>query len=390
VTESFGHPLLHRADGQRLALVHGEQEWTYYALRARVANLLAHLGTVSPGDRVLVLAEPSPFACAAYVAAMQGGGVAVPLDVSLSDARLDAQIELVAPRFAFVHESLASRFAGLSASGKVDRVVIGPEPLRMSEVSGGFEREHDPEDLLGVAALFFASAEEPRAVRIGHDNLRANTETVIEALSLRPGDRTLLTEPHGHVLGATILHTHLWVGGTVHIGSTPSSPTQLFDALKKSRATGLWGSAGTYADLLGDGLGGRELPDLRYAAQSGFGLSPASAEALAASGVPERYAMYGRVEATAWLSVMPLHAHLDKPASIGRGLAGTTLEVQSEEGAPVAPGDVGEIIARGPGVTRGYLDDLEASARHFRDGGLRTSDRATIDEDGFIFLADVE
>ncbi len=51
-------------------------------------------------------------------------------------------------------------------------------------------------------------------------------------------------------------------------------------------------------------------------------------------------------------------------------------------------GEPGEIAARGPGVTRGYLEDWDANAAHFRDGGLRTGDTGVMDEDGFVFVGD--
>jgi len=392
-TAGFSHALLHRADGDRVAIVDGERTITYFALRADVARLKVALaaGGIAERDRVVIFGEPSAFTISAYLAAMEAGGIAVPLGTSSTDAELDAQLEAVAPRFAFLHEDVAARFASLGWSTGVEHVIVGPEPLRASNVSGEFERAPDDEDLIGIAAIFFASSadDEVRAVHVGHDNLRANTEASICALSVRPGDRTVLMLPLADSFGASVLHSYLWVGGTLHIGPNPALPERVVDAIESSRATGFYGDADTYALLLDQGgLAERALPHLRYVAQAGGKLPEPLLDALIASAVPEVYLMYGQAEATWLLSVVAAHTDPDKRASVGRGLRGTTLTVLSPDGTAAAPSQIGDVVATGPGVTRGYLDDLEASAERFRDGSLYTGDLGTLDEDGFVFLVE--
>ena len=64
------------------------------------------------------------------------------------------------------------------------------------------------------------------------------------------------------------------------------------------------------------------------------------------------------------------------------------FRVIGEDGNPVKPGEVGEIIARGDNISPGYYNDPEASAEKFVDGALHTGDLATVDEDGYIFVVD--
>jgi acyl-CoA synthetase (AMP-forming)/AMP-acid ligase II len=63
------------------------------------------------------------------------------------------------------------------------------------------------------------------------------------------------------------------------------------------------------------------------------------------------------------------------------------LQVISESGAAVKPGEVGEILATGSSISPGYLDDPAATAKKFRAGTLYTGDLATVDEEGFIYIA---
>jgi fatty-acyl-CoA synthase len=61
--------------------------------------------------------------------------------------------------------------------------------------------------------------------------------------------------------------------------------------------------------------------------------------------------------------------------------------VDTESGAVLSPGELGELVAKGPGVTRGYYNKPEATAAAFTEQGwLKTGDLGTIDQDGYITL----
>jgi acyl-CoA synthetase (AMP-forming)/AMP-acid ligase II len=98
--------------------------------------------------------------------------------------------------------------------------------------------------------------------------------------------------------------------------------------------------------------------------------------------------MYGATEATARLSYLPPDRLDDKLGSVGRGIPGVELRVLDGEGRPVAPGERGEIYARGENISPGYLDDPEATAAKFTADGLRTGDVAVVDDEGFVFIVD--
>lgn len=99
------------------------------------------------------------------------------------------------------------------------------------------------------------------------------------------------------------------------------------------------------------------------------------------------YIMYGQTEATARLSYLdPAMLH-EKAGSVGKAIPGVDLRVVDGRGVQVRPGEMGEIIARGENVMLGYWKDPEETAKVLRDGWLHTGDLATVDEDGFIFIA---
>jgi acyl-CoA synthetase (AMP-forming)/AMP-acid ligase II len=98
--------------------------------------------------------------------------------------------------------------------------------------------------------------------------------------------------------------------------------------------------------------------------------------------------MYGQTEATARLSYVPPELLEKKMGSIGKGIPGVKLRVLNESGDEVRPGEVGEIVAEGENIARGYWRAPQESATSFRDGRLYTGDLATVDDDGFIYIVD--
>jgi acyl-CoA synthetase (AMP-forming)/AMP-acid ligase II len=72
-------------------------------------------------------------------------------------------------------------------------------------------------------------------------------------------------------------------------------------------------------------------------------------------------------------------------ATVGVAWPGFGVRIVTETGADAATGEPGEVVVRGETVTRGYLDDPEATAAAIdTDGWLHTGDLGTIDADGYV------
>ena len=105
---------------------------------------------------------------------------------------------------------------------------------------------------------------------------------------------------------------------------------------------------------------------------------------------------YGQSEAPMVISYLARGDHVDasgtpiaaRLTSCGRPSAYLRTALLDPSGAPVAPGEPGEICVAGPLLAGGYFNRPEESAAAFKDGWLHTGDVAREDEDGFWHIVD--
>src|SRR5262249_12229226 len=99
---------------------------------------------------------------------------------------------------------------------------------------------------------------------------------------------------------------------------------------------------------------------------------------------------YGLTEASPATHHSPLDPERIKLESAGVVVAGTEhriVDVETGE-RTLAPGEVGEIVIRGPQVMQGYWNAPDETSRALRDGWLYTGDTGWIDEEGYLYLVD--
>lgn len=376
-----------RADD--VAVIDRNGAHTYNELRNAVAGLsrvIAGWG-LEPGARVGLLSRNSLFWAAAYLAIIGSGRVAVPFATGLTPQDVAAKARFVGCESFLVDSALARRFEpALAAAAHIcdDRAELD------DAAASTWESAATNADADAVLVFTSGTTSAPRAVRVTHGNILANTDSIVEYLQLQRDDRMLVVLPFSYCFGASLLHTHLRVGGSVSICDTFAFPETVIEAIQRDACTGFAGVPSSYQLLLrASSFDSQPLPTLRHLQQAGGRLPQPQIDRIAAAQPHARFfVMYGQTEATARLSFLPPDLRLERPGSIGRGIPGVTLSILDAAGEPVRPGTVGEIVARGANITKGYWDDPEGTATKFVDGALHTGDLGRVDEDGFIYVVD--
>jgi acyl-CoA synthetase (AMP-forming)/AMP-acid ligase II len=375
---------------QRDALISGSSTYTYGDIRsaaAAIASALLAQG-VHATDRVGIIGVNSLFWIASYLAILKLGAIAVPLPVTITPIELRARQSFIKCKSFCVSRQVYPRLR--DSLPAPDRLLF--EDSLTNRIHSNWARLPATSVIPAQdAVLLFTSGTtaKPKVVRLTHGNLQANTDSIVEYLSLNPSDRVMAILPFSYCFGCSLLHTHFRVGGSVVLARF-LYPESLLDQLDSTSCTGLAGVPSIYQTLLRNTtFSERKLPSLRKVQQAGGKLPDALIVELAEA-VPHAdiYVMYGQTEATSRLSYLPPELLNVKLGSIGKGIPGVTLKVVDDLGQAVAPGQVGEVIARGANISPGYLDDPDETRIKFEGGALRTGDLARVDQDGFIYIVD--
>lgn len=394
--------MLARGEPDAVAVIdHAGTPTTYRALRDEVRRVARHLQAsgLAGGDRVVLVAENTLFFVAAYLGTLRAGSVVVPVAPHITPEELAFIVESAQPKAAFVQRKAWERLADTLAS--VPHRVVDVAPDKVTKGATSFQAlagdESTPlEERVSsgdeLAALMFTSGStgKPRGVMISHANIAANTRAIVEYLGLGASDRMMTVLPLHYCYGASLLHTHLLVGGSIVIDNRFMFADKVLKRMNDTGCTGFAGVPSHFQILLRtSAMKSMTFPTLRLVQQAGGKLAEPLLRELVDTAAPAKvFTMYGQTEATARLSYLPPEALATKLGSIGKGIPGVTLRICDEQGDAVPAGTVGEIVAEGASIARGYWQDEASTAATFRDGKLRTGDLARADEDGFITIVD--
>jgi long-chain acyl-CoA synthetase len=387
-------------DQKALTLLQSSYSYGDLAVQAGlVASYLCKLGA-RRGDRILLMADNSLFWVACYLGTIQAGLVSVPVAPNMQVNDLEYLLEVTDATVICAQASVVKTHAGplngrhvltdrdlpplAQTTSQRSLASLATDTLPATDYASVAETD--------LAALVFTSGStgRPRGVMVSHANIIANTESIVSYLSLTSGDRIMAVLPFHYCYGASLLHTHLSVGGELVIENRFMYPETVLQRLIETGCTGFAGVPSHFQILLrNSSLRTKRFPDLRYVQQAGGYLAPSFIiELKAALPQTQVFIMYGQTEATARLSFLPPQNLEAKLGSIGKGIPGVRLRVLNEGGAVVRPGEVGEIVAEGANITRGYWQAPRETEEVFRNGALYTGDLARVDEDGFIFIVD--
>ncbi|MBI2909556.1 MAG: long-chain fatty acid--CoA ligase [Chloroflexi bacterium] len=403
------------------AIIFMGKKITYRRLR-NLANQLAssiqRLG-ISRGDRVVLLLPNSPQFVIAYYGVLKAGAVVVPanplyverellhlLDDSGAKTVITLDFKILFDKVDSVKQTAGLRHIIVSSlrdylpfpqdmlfplvkhkeiASPVGRHIIWMRDLLAAgSPANPFEPNVRHDD---VAAVLYTGGTTgtPKGVCQTHDNLVANVLQCHHWLpDIRPGNEIFLTIlPVFHAFSMTTsMNWPVYVGGTMVL-MPKFEAVSLLEAINKHRPTLLMGVPAIYHTIIHQpGLSHYDLSSIRFCI-SGADALPAAVqqefEHLTGCKLVEGY---GLTEASPVVTCNPLYG---KRKGIGLPLPDTTCQiVDMDTGAPVAPGQDGELVIRGPQVMNGYCQNSEETARALRDGWLYTGDIARMDEDGYF------
>ncbi len=336
---------------------------------------------LKPGDPIVIGCALSPASSIAYLSAMYAGLVSVPVDESKLPLFGAALLDRTGAKALWTEKPRAFDWI---ADRKLQLIHGHPSEMASGAISPASKNQND----LAVLFATSGSSEAPRFVMVSHGNLIANTEAIIRSQYLEDDERAMLILPVSYCFGASVLHTHLYRGGSVVFDHRFMFSDKVLDSINYYECTTFAGVPTVYNILLRrSNLRSIPMPSLRRLLQAGGPLAPGQIQEMRAIVSNAKfYVMYGQTEATSRISCLDPAMLDQKLGSVGQALDNLEIRICDSDGKEVSAGQSGEIAVRGPSVTLGYLNEPEAERCIFMDGWLYTGDLGRLDEDGYLWI----
>jgi fatty-acyl-CoA synthase len=395
----------------REAVIDGDLRLSYEEFFCRCdawSSALQKMG-IGNGDRVAYIAPNTHAQLESFYAVPQIGAVLVPINYRLIADDFDYIINHSGARIVCAHadhleavDSIRDRLPNVEHFVALEGEREGwlrYEDL-LAGASGVFVRpEIDESDLLTINYTS-GTTSRPKGVMITHRNAYMNTVGTLIHIHMTPAERYLWTLPMFHANGWTFVWTVTAVGGT-HICLRRVEPQRVFELIAEENVTMLCAAPTV---LIGIANSSKELrsgvrPGVRVVTA---GAPPAAAtiERIEGDLGWELTQVYGLTETAPFITVCEPRPEHDALGSAERAVikarqgvemvtSGELLVVDDDGNEVSHDGQtLGEIVARGNVVMKGYYNDPEATEKAFRGGFFHTGDAAVVHPDGYVEIRD--
>ena len=395
----------------REAIIFEGNRWSFSDLADRsnrLANALAGMG-VGQGDKVGMLQVNCNECIEVYFATAKLGATYVPLNFRARAEELEFMINFseasalfLGQRYVKMINSMREQIPGMKNLVSVE----GPAEGMLDYES--VIAEADPEEVFtdiddnDTSILMFTAGTtgQPKGVMLTHDNLATYVLNNVSPADPDIEEKNILTVPLYHIAGMQAVLAAVYGGRTLVVQRQfePSDWMTLVESESVTRAM-------MVPTMLKQLMEHEEFPERNLSSLQviTYGAAPMPVEVItkAIEVFPGTRFInaFGQTESASTITMLTPEDHviegspgeraikLKRLGSIGRALGDTEVKIFDEGGSEQPVDEVGEIVARGPRVMKGYWKADEATNNTIRNGWLYTGDIGYMDEAGYIFLS---
>ncbi len=393
-----------RTHADRPALARGTKIVARYGeMAARVAGLAGGLRGglgLRPGDRVALAMKNDPEFMVALFACWHAGLAAVPMNAKLHRREFEFILANSGARACIATPDMVETVGGLEAEvAGLERILSIAEPdyAALAEGPAAACADVAPDD---PAWIFYTSGTtgRPKGATLTHRNLVSMTMNYfVDVDTIGPEDCVIHAAPMSHGSGCYGLPHVARAACQVVPDSGGFDPAEVIDLLQTWRGATFFFAPTMIVRLLASpALVGADTSGLKTIVYGGGPMYVEDSLAALDRLGPVLVQIYGQGEAPMTITGLARERHTERDhprfrerlASVGTERTDVEVRVVDAGGAPLPPGEIGEIVLRGDVVMKGYWDNPEATAKALAGGWLRTGDMGAFDEDGFLTLKD--
>ena len=216
-----------------------------------------------------------------------------------------------------------------------------------------------------------------KGVLLGHPTIVERLAAADEVLKITPSDRIWFRLPMADHFVVSVL-LYLSRGATLILTREDSG---IVDVMTNFNPTIIYGSPESYRALIAAEAG--ELNSVRLAISTTASLSGKLQNLFGARFSRSLNPALGIIE----VGLLTLNTRPEKANSVGPAMPAYELTLVGPDGAPVSPGEVGELFVKGPGLLDAYLNPWRGRSEILSKYGYSTGDMAYLDQEQFLILA---
>jgi len=397
-----------RRNAAAVAFVTDAGERTYAEVNGRanaIANALIELG-VEKGDRVGVLVGNQVEYPEAEFGIVKAGAVRVPMLITASSQEIQRFIELSDAEVVIASEQgLPPLREAVAAVGRpVTVIAVGDAEqgeIEYEAMIAGSSRELPAVDLVedDPYAVRFTGGTTgvPKGILMDHRCMTHVIDNMLLNWSIPEGEVVCHFHPLSHAAGK-VMYTW-WMRGArqVIMPAFNFRADELLATIERERVNSLF-MIPTALNVLLDSprLQEFDTSSLRMVIYGGAPIPVRRIEEGLEAFGPVFFQIYGCSEAPNVLTTLLPEDHVFEPGtepprrihSAGRVGFGVEVRVVDGDGRDCEPGEVGEIISRGPHTMARYWKNDALTAERVKDGWVYTRDMGRFDEDGYLYVVD--
>jgi 2-aminobenzoate-CoA ligase len=375
----------------RPAVTFGDETWSYGDLLAqanRIANVLVEDCGMIPGERVILRSSNHPILIAAWYGVLKAGGIAISTMPVLRERELVYMIDKAKVQLAISESALAIDID--AAQRKTDSLrqilYFGDDradglETRMKSKPAEFTDVDTAADDPAIIGFTSGSTGTPKGTLHFHRDILAATDTFIgHIVKIQPDDIVCGSPQIAFLYGLCAYMPDTMRFGASVVVVERGTPEILLETIQKNKATVCFSTPSGYKLML-DIIDRYDTSSLRLCIAGGEPLAPAvfhgweqktGARIINGLGISEL------------LHIFISAAGDDiRPGLIGKAVPGFQVRVVDGDYNDVKPGEIGQMIVKGPNGCR-YLDDIERQQAYIRDGWNLSGDLCRWEEGGYI------
>lgn len=375
---------------QNVAIKDGDsgREITYSQLfeaASRGAEYLVQAYSIRRGDRVALLATNELESVFLFFALQRLGATLVPINFRLTKREVDHIVRDSEPSLIIAQESfwpLIQDFA--QAKLRLQGPASFAEALE-TDAQGPVAFQAESED---AALLLYTSGTTgaPKGAVLSHRMLFWNSINTTLRLNISQNDATAIFLPFFHTGGWNVLTTPFLHRGAKVIFLKKFDADQILKVSADEKCTILFGVPTTMDMMARSPLFKTvDLSSMRYAIVGGEPMPVDLIRVWDQKKIPIRQG-YGLTEFGPNVFSLNEDDAIRKIGSIGFPNFYIDIKVVDDQGRAVAPGEVGELILKGPMMMTGYWKNEKATSETIRDGWLYTGDLVRQDDEGYVYV----